>query len=73
MIQVHLQPEIEAKLLDQARTQGLHVDQYLANLVIGMDDEEQGMREGLADITAGRTRPADEVFAELFERHGIQG
>ena len=36
-------------------------------------DAEEGLRQGLADIAAGRTRPAREVFAELREEYGIRG
>ena len=36
-------------------------------------DEEEGLRQGLEDIAAGRTRPAREVFAELREEYGIRG
>jgi prevent-host-death family protein len=30
-----------------------------------------GIRRGLADVKAGRTRPAEDVFRDLFERFGI--
>jgi prevent-host-death family protein len=30
-----------------------------------------GIRRGIADVKAGRTRPAEEVFRDLFERFGI--
>ena len=36
-------------------------------------DPEEGLRQGLEDIEAGRTRPAREVFAELREEYGIRG
>jgi len=36
-------------------------------------DPEEGLRQGLEDIAAGRTRPAREVFAELREEYGIRG
>ena len=73
MIQVRLQPEIEAKLLSQASTRGLDVNHYLAQVICGIEEDDRGMQKGLADIEAGRVRPADEVFAELFEKYGIQG
>ena len=30
-----------------------------------------GVRRGLEDVKAGRTRPAEDVFRDLFERFGI--
>ena len=32
---------------------------------------EEGIRQGLADLAAGRTRPASEVFDELRAKYGI--
>src|SRR4051812_40423957 len=34
-------------------------------------DTLQAIREGLEDMHAGRTRPAEEVFAELRRNHGF--
>jgi prevent-host-death family protein len=34
-------------------------------------DEEEAIRQGLADVKAGRTRPAREFFAEFEAKHGI--
>ena len=34
-------------------------------------DEEEAVRQGLADAKAGRTRPAREFFAEFEAKHGI--
>jgi prevent-host-death family protein len=31
----------------------------------------EGIRRGRADVKAGRTRPAEDVFRDLFERFGI--
>jgi prevent-host-death family protein len=31
----------------------------------------EGVRRGIADMKAGRTRPAEEVFRDLFEKYGI--
>ncbi len=36
-------------------------------------DANEGIRQGLEDVAAGRTRPAREVFAELGEEYGIHG
>ena len=45
--------------------------QRLLNIAAAADAEE-GLRQGLADIAAGRTRPAREVFSELREEYGIR-
>jgi prevent-host-death family protein len=34
-------------------------------------DAEEGIRQGLVDVTHGRTRPAREVFDEIRRKHGI--
>ena len=34
-------------------------------------DVEEGIRQGLEDVRKGRTRPADEFFAEFEVGHGI--
>ncbi len=34
-------------------------------------DVHEGIRQGLADVVLGRTRPAQEVFNEIRERYGI--
>ena len=34
-------------------------------------DEREGVRQGDADIAAGRTRPAEEVFAEMRKQYGL--
>ena len=34
-------------------------------------DEEEGIRQGLEDVKAGRTRPAKQVFEEFRRRYGI--
>lgn len=31
----------------------------------------EGIRRGRADVKAGRTRPSEDVFRELFEKFGI--
>jgi prevent-host-death family protein len=35
-------------------------------------DAREGIRQGLADAAAGRTRPATEVFAELDREYGVR-
>lgn len=34
-------------------------------------DTIEGLRRGLADVMAGRTKPAKQVFARLRRKHGI--
>jgi prevent-host-death family protein len=34
-------------------------------------DEREGIRQGDKDIAAGRTRPAEEVFAEMRKQYGL--
>jgi len=36
-------------------------------------DADEDLRQSLADIAEGRTRPAREAFAELREEYGIRG
>jgi prevent-host-death family protein len=33
---------------------------------------EEGIRQGLEDVSRGRTRPASEVFDEIRRKHGIR-
>jgi prevent-host-death family protein len=44
--------------------------QRLLDLVARADVHE-AIRQGLDDVAHGRTRPADEVFNEIRERHGV--
>jgi prevent-host-death family protein len=34
-------------------------------------EAEEGIRQGLEDARKGRTRPAEEFFAEFEDRHGL--
>ena len=36
------------------------------------DEINAAIRKGLADVDAGRHRPADEVMEELRQKHGIE-
>jgi len=44
--------------------------QHLLDLA-ALADEREGVRQGDADVAAGRVRPADEVFAEMRARYAI--
>jgi PHD/YefM family antitoxin component YafN of YafNO toxin-antitoxin module len=37
-----------------------------------LQDENEGIRQGMEDAKNGRARPAEEFFAELEARHGIR-
>ena len=39
--------------------------------IVAHADVHEGIRQGLDDVTNGRTRQAHEVFNEIRERHGI--
>ena len=82
MIELQLQPEIEAELAAKAEARGLGVADLVQNIVAERLAEEnlreeaearEGIRRGLADAAAGRTRPAHEVFAELDREYGLRG
>lgn len=50
----------------------LHPAEYQRLLDLAAEaSADEGIRQGLADIAAGRTRPAREVFDELRERYRI--
>jgi prevent-host-death family protein len=36
-------------------------------------DEQEGLRQGLEDIAAGRVYPAEEAFAQMRRKYGIPG
>lgn len=38
--------------------------------IVARADVHEAIRQGLDDVTNGRTRPAHEVFKEIRERHG---
>jgi len=76
MIQLELRPEIEAQLAAEAQARGLALDRYVEAIVTANAEEEarlsQALQQGLNDISAGATRPARQVFAELREEYGIR-
>src|ERR1700728_3706534 len=39
--------------------------------IVARADVHEAIRQGLADVAHGRTRPAQEVFNEIRRRHGI--
>ena len=75
-----------SKLLKQMKETGqplvLTVNGKAAAVLVDPDEYEylrskgtreavEGIRRGMADVEAGRVRPASEFFDELFERHNI--
>ena len=76
-----VKPERKVELEEYARRRGKDpadaLDEALANyLEWDRQDYEEavgGIRRGHADVRAGRTRPADEVLAELRRKHGLPG
>ena len=74
MLHLEIQPELESQLTAEARCLGISTEEYVEQIIVSrFPEDDEGLREGLEDIAAGRTRPAREVFAELHERHGIRG
>lgn len=50
-------------------------DEVLLDAMRALQDRDQtimAIREGIADMEAGRTRPLGEVDAEIRDRHGIR-
>jgi len=72
-------PERKAQLDDYARRHGQDTPAALDEaLAAHLDWERQdyqdaveGILEGYADVQAGRTQPAEEVFEELRVKHGL--
>lgn len=70
---VALRPETETRLQEEAERQGQDADSLLNALLDSAaqerDAEIAGVRRGLADVAAGRTRSMEEFFAEHRQRH----
>lgn len=79
MIHLQLQPEIEAQLAAEAAACGLQLDRYLEEIVAARPQPlhelqlQEELEQGLREIAEGKTRPAEEVFAELHRQYGIPG
>jgi predicted transcriptional regulator len=79
MDMVPLKPERKAQLDDYAQRHGQDAATALDDaLATYLDWERQdyqeaveAIRQGYADIQAGRTQPAEEVFEELRVKHGL--
>jgi predicted transcriptional regulator len=70
-VEVHFNPDVEAKLDQMARDTGRRRDELLEDAVNGLFDELASTRETLDrrydDLESGRVKPipGDEVFARL--------
>ena len=84
MIQLHLQPEIEAQLAAEAEARGLALDRYVETIVAARPVDPhpdnplnevqlaQDLHQGLHEIAEGNTLPARQVFAQLREDYDIR-
>jgi predicted transcriptional regulator len=71
---LEISEETKARVLANARAQGLEVDDYLRRLML--EDEQQSdfasaIEQGLADVEAGRVRPAREALSQLGGKLGF--
>jgi predicted transcriptional regulator len=78
-MEVYLSPECQAKLDDYAqrhdRSPEAALDEVLAAALEWERQDYQeaveGIRQGYADLRAGRTGPIEETFTQLREKHGL--
>ena len=76
---LQLSEERQAELNDYARRHGQDpaaaLDEVLAAALawdrLECADASLGIRRGLEDLKAGRTKPASQVFDELRAKHGL--
>lgn len=79
MDMIPLKPERKAQLEQYAQRHGQDPAAALDDvLAAALDWEEleyreatEGIRHGYADFTAGRIRPAEDVFEDLRVKHGL--
>lgn len=73
-MEVHLKPEVQAKLDQMARESGCRSDELVENAVIGYFDELAYTREMLDrrydDLESGKVKPIDgeEAYRRLIEK-----
>jgi predicted transcriptional regulator len=66
--------ETKVRVLANARAQGLEVDDYLRRLMREAEQQSDfvsAIEEGLADVEAGRVRPAREALSQLGAKLGF--
>jgi predicted transcriptional regulator len=79
MKRLPLTPKRKAQLDDYARRHGKDAGTALNEALATYFDWEirdyqgavEGIRQGYADMQAGRTEPSEEVFEELRVKHGL--
>jgi hypothetical protein len=76
---IPITPERKAQLDCYAQRHGQDAAEALDELLatyLAWDEQDyreavEGIRQGYADLKAGRTQPADQVFEELRVKHGL--
>ncbi len=66
--------ETKARVLANARAQGLEVDDYLRRLMLEAGEQSDfvaAVEEGLADVEGGRIRPMREALSQLGAKLGF--
>ena len=66
--------ETKVRVLANGRAQGLEVDDYLRRLMREAEQQSDfvsAIEEGLADVEAGRVRPAREALSQLGAKLGF--
>jgi predicted transcriptional regulator len=56
---------------DTAAALDVALAEYLAWEKLDFQQAVEGIREGYADMQAGRTQPVEEMFEELRVKHGL--
>ena len=71
---LEISEETKVRVLANARAQGLEVDDYLRRLMLEAEEQSDfvsAVEAGLADVEAGRVRPAREALNELGAKLGF--
>jgi predicted transcriptional regulator len=71
---LEISEETKVRVLANARAQGLEVDDYLRWLMVAAEEQSDfvfAVEEGLADVEAGRVRPAREALSQLGAKLGF--
>ncbi len=79
MDMIPLKPERKAQLDEYAKRHGRDPEAALDEVLAAYLDWERqdfeeavdGIRQGYADVKAGRTQPVEEAFEELRLKHGL--
>ena len=64
---------VESIVTDHSREASGTDTFYSSDQKLSEQQLAENLRQGLAEIAEGRTRPAEEVFEELHHQYGIQG